>query len=152
GTLAASYCVYVPERFGHGRTPDIEGPLSYEGMARHTIALIDQLGIGSAHLVGWSDGALVGLLIALRRPKLVRKLILIDQFVTLEGAVPAYHAFMAAFSPATVPPGLAHLYGALSPDGPGHFPIVFEKLHRMWTQPTGVELSDLAHVTAPTLI
>jgi pimeloyl-ACP methyl ester carboxylesterase len=152
GTLAESYRVYVPERFGHGRTPDIDGPLTYEGMAQHTIAFIEQLNIGPAHVAGWSDGALVGLLVAMRRPKLVRKLILIDQFVTLEGAPPAYHAFMAALSPATAPPGLADLYGRLSPDGPEHFPVVFEKLHRMWTQATGVEVADLAHITVPTLI
>ena len=84
--LAEQYRVYVPERLGHGRTPDIDGPLTYEAMARHTIAFMDALGIESAHVAGWSDGALVGLLVALRRPLLVRKLALIDQFVTLDGA------------------------------------------------------------------
>ena len=57
-------------------------------MAQHTIGVVEALGIESAHLAGWSDGALVGLLVALRRPKLVRKLVLIDQFVTLAGAPP----------------------------------------------------------------
>src|SRR6476661_7081003 len=88
--LAERYRVYVPERFGNGRTPDIEGPITYENMAQHTIAFMDVLGIESAHLAGWSDGALVGLLVAMRRPKLVRKLVLIDQFVTLDGAPGAY--------------------------------------------------------------
>lgn len=150
--LAEEHRVYVPERFGHGRTPDIDGPLSYEVMASHTIAWMESLGIESAHLVGWSDGALVAVLVALRRPKLVRKLVLIDQFVTLAGAVPAYQGFMDAFTPDTAPPGLPELYGALSPDGPDHFSVVFDKLHRMWTEDTGVEVADLANVAAPTLI
>src|SRR4051812_14959695 len=61
--LAEQYRVYVPERFGHGRTPDVDGPITYENMARHTIAFLEALDIKSAHLAGWSDGALVGLLV-----------------------------------------------------------------------------------------
>ena len=44
------------------------------------------------------------------------------------------------------------LYGALSPDGPDHFPVVFDKLHQMWTGETGIEVADLEHVVAPTLV
>jgi pimeloyl-ACP methyl ester carboxylesterase len=150
--LAEHHRVLVPERYGHGRTPDITGPITYENMAQHTVGFIEAVGLDSAHLVGWSDGALVGLLVALRRPKLVRKLVLIDQFVTLEGAPPGYLPFITAMSADTVPPGFAELYGALSPDGPDHFAVVFEKLHRLWTGPTGIELSDLEHVIAPTLV
>jgi pimeloyl-ACP methyl ester carboxylesterase len=50
------------------------------------------------------------------------------------------------------PPELLHLYGALSPDGPEHFAVVFNKLHASWVADTGLEVADLAHVTAPTLI
>ena len=36
--LAEHFRVYVPERYGHGRTPDIDGAITYENMAQHTIA------------------------------------------------------------------------------------------------------------------
>jgi pimeloyl-ACP methyl ester carboxylesterase len=150
--LAGRFQVYVPERFGHGRTPDIEGPITYENMARHTIAFMEAVGLDSAHLAGWSDGALVGLLVALRRPGLVRRLILIDQFVTVDGAPSWYQPFVASMTAGLVPAAMAQRYASLSPDGPGHFPVVFEKLHRIWTADTGVEVADLAHVSAPTLI
>ena len=52
----------------------------------------------------------------------------------------------------SVPPGFSELYGALSPDGPDHFPVVFNKLHDIWVKETGLEVADLAHATAPTLI
>jgi pimeloyl-ACP methyl ester carboxylesterase len=149
--LADRYRVYVPERPGHGRTPDVDGPFSYEQMARHTIGLMDLLGIASAHLAGWSDGALVGLLVALRRPLLARSLVLIDQSVTVEGAADDY-ASMAANLSLEHLPDLAHTYAALSPDGPDHAPVVFEKLRTLWTADTGVDLSDLARVTVPTLV
>lgn len=150
--LAQEYRVYVPERYGHGRTPDIDGPLTYEKMAQHTIAFMDALGITSAHLAGWSDGAIAGLLVALRRPKLVRKLVFIEQFVTLDGARPGYLPFMTGMSADDAPPFLVEMYGTLSPDGPDHFPVVFDKLHQTWVGETGIDLSDLEHVAAPTLV
>lgn len=150
--LSKSYRVYVPEQFGHGRTPDVDGPLSYEAMAQHTIALMEALGVTAAHFVGWSDGALVALLVALRRPKLVRKLVNVDQYVELGKApdwiVPMFEAWTAD----QAPPFLRDAYCALSPDGPDHFGVVFEKLRHMWLSPTGIEVGDLAHVTSPTLL
>jgi pimeloyl-ACP methyl ester carboxylesterase len=104
--LAAHYRVHVPERFGQGRTPDIDGPITYENMAQHTIGFMEALGLESAHLAGWSDGALVGLLVALRRPSLVGKLVLVDQFIPLEGAPPWYLPFVNAMAPDNLPPAL----------------------------------------------
>jgi pimeloyl-ACP methyl ester carboxylesterase len=150
--LAEHYRVLVPERYGHGRTSDIDGPITYENMALQTIALIEALGIEPAHLAGWSDGALVAVLVALRRPKLVRKLVLIDQYITLPGAADGYEAMMGGMTADTVPPMFRQIYEALSPDGPDHFPVVFDKLHRLWTGETGMEVADLAHVAAPTLV
>jgi len=150
--LAEQHEVYVPERFGHGRTPDIQGPITYENMAGHTIAFMEAVGLDSAHVAGWSDGALVGLLVAMRRPSLVRKLVLIDQFVTLDGATSWYRPFVTSMTADKAPPAMAERYASLSPDGPGHFPVVFEKLHRIWAADTGVEVADLAHVSAATLI
>jgi pimeloyl-ACP methyl ester carboxylesterase len=40
--------VYAPERRGHGRNPDVEGPITYENMAQDTIAFMELLGISSA--------------------------------------------------------------------------------------------------------
>jgi pimeloyl-ACP methyl ester carboxylesterase len=150
--LAEHYRVIVPERYGHGRTADVDGPITYENMAQHTIGLIDALGIESADLAGWSDGALVALLVALRRPKLVRKLVLIDQYVCLSGAADGYEAFMERLTVDTAPPMLREMYSALSPDGPEHFPVVFDKLHAAWTAETGIDVSDLGNVAAPTLV
>ena len=69
--FAAHFRVIAPERRGHGHTPDVEGPLSYDAMAADTIAFVTALVGGPAHLVGWSDGGIVGLLVAMARPDLV---------------------------------------------------------------------------------
>src|SRR5258705_13955677 len=71
-TIAERYRVYSPERRGHGRMPDPDGPITYEIMADDKIAFIDALGVGPAHAVGWSDGANVAMITATRRPYPVR--------------------------------------------------------------------------------
>src|SRR5262249_15603027 len=97
--LAEHYRVLVPERRGHGRTPDVDGPITYEVMAQDTIAFIEAAGTGPAHLVGWSDGAIVGVLVALERPDLVRKLVLIGQYTSDDGASPEVKAMVDSFTP-----------------------------------------------------
>jgi pimeloyl-ACP methyl ester carboxylesterase len=151
--LAEHYQVYVVERRGQGRTPDVDGPITYENMAADTIAFMEALGIESAHLVGWSDGALVGLLVALQRPALVRKLVFIGQYVNFEGADPEKMALMdQLMRPEAFPPMLKQMYAATSPDGPDHFDVVFEKLAPLWQGDPGIDLDQLAGVQAPTLV
>jgi alpha-beta hydrolase superfamily lysophospholipase len=55
------YRVYVRERRGHAHTPDRPGPLMYQLMADNTVAYRHDAVGTAAHLVGWSDGAVVAL-------------------------------------------------------------------------------------------
>ena len=85
--VGAGYKVHVPERRGHAHTRDVEGPLIYGVMADDTVAYLDGVVGGPAHLVGWSDGAVVALLVAQRRPDLVDRLVLIGQWYNSSGIV-----------------------------------------------------------------
>ncbi|HEX6447387.1 MAG TPA: alpha/beta hydrolase, partial [Streptosporangiales bacterium] len=67
-SLSARFRVYTPEQRGHGRTPDVEGPASFESMATDTIAFIETVAGAPVHLLGCSDGASLALTVALRRP------------------------------------------------------------------------------------
>jgi pimeloyl-ACP methyl ester carboxylesterase len=157
--LAERYRVYLPERRGHGRTPDVEGPTGFDIMARDTIAFMGALEITSACLVGWSDGGNVGLEIALIRPDLVRKLVIIgagDDFDVVGPDGPKYTAELRAqaqhLTPDALPPMLQEAYEQLSPDGADHFPVVFEKLVAAWRSGPRHPLGDLARISAPTLV
>jgi pimeloyl-ACP methyl ester carboxylesterase len=150
--LAEHYRVYVPERRAHGRTPDVDGPITYDVMAKDTIAFMDAVGIPSARIVGWSDGALVGLLVALERPDLVAKLVLIGQSLNFDGTRSEAVELLDWMSPELFPPSFEQLYAALSPDGPEHYRVVFDKLTDLWRRDPGIPLSRLADVTAPTLV
>jgi len=150
--LAEAYRVYLPERRGHGRTPDADGPITFEIMAQDTIAFMDAVDICDAHLVGYSDGAVVALHVALQRPDLVRKLVLIGAALNHDG-LPAQVREMltAGLTPEILPPFLRQLYANVSPDGPEHFEVVFDKLTATWQTEPNFALSELERVSAPTL-
>jgi pimeloyl-ACP methyl ester carboxylesterase len=131
--------------------PDVAGPITYEIMADDTVAFIEALGLGPVHVVGWSDGANVGMIAAIRRPDLVRKLVLIGTSVDISGAKPWARALAEQFTVEHLPPMLIEEYAALSPDGREHFPVVFDKLSRALIDTTQT-LDDLRGITAPTLV
>jgi pimeloyl-ACP methyl ester carboxylesterase len=146
-SLAEHFHVYTPERRGHGRTPDVEGPIIYELMAQDTITFLEQVVGGPAHLVGDSAGANVALLVALRRPDLARHLVLISGVFHRDGWIPA------AIDPGLEPhEALARGYAELSPDGADHFPVVSAKLKRMDFEEPTLPASELGGVASRTLV
>jgi len=69
--IAAGYRVIVIDSRGHGRSTRDARPFSYELMARDVIAVMDQARIERAALVGWSDGAIISLILADKAPERV---------------------------------------------------------------------------------
>lgn len=151
--FAANFRVLLPERRGHGHTPDVDGPLSYQDMADDTVAFIEEVVGGPAHLVGWSDGGVIALLVAIARPDLVRKVVAIGaNFLPSpqSGAAPEMLDQMAPDAPDLAV--FREAYEAVSPDGAAHWPVVVGKLAAMFrTEPT-IRTEDLARITAPTLV
>ena len=152
--LARTYRVYMPERRGHGRTPDVDGPFSYETFAEDTVAFMDAIGLASAHVVGFSDGATIGLLAALSRPDLVRTFVYIGQQVNPDGLRREFREMMKldTMPQGMLPPMLRELYASLSPDGPDHWDVIIAKAWPMMTSSPHIEFTSLASVTAPTLV
>ena len=61
---------------GHGKTTDTDTIITYELMARDVAALIDSLNLESVNIVGWSDGANVGLELAKAHPEKIKKMVM----------------------------------------------------------------------------
>jgi Alpha/beta hydrolase family len=116
-------------------------------MAEDNAAFLCALDFAPAHLVGWSDGAAVGLLTAWRYRELVRKLVYIGQNMTRDGMRPQYQA-MGELSVEQLPP----MYAAVSPDGAEHFKVVFERLKSSWTSDLALPVERLGEVSTPTLV
>jgi pimeloyl-ACP methyl ester carboxylesterase len=147
----AGFRVYVPERRGHAHTPDQDGPLSYGVMAEDTIGYLDLVAGGPAHLVGWSDGAVVALLVAQQRPDLVRRLVLIGQYYNSSGRLPdpALENWLRSEEAVDL---LRQGYDPVSPDGPEHFPVVYAKSIAMVDAEPELDLATFGAVTASTLV
>lgn len=146
--LAERFHVFTPERRGHGHTPDVPGPITYEAMAVDTIDFLEQVVVTSAHLVGHSDGAVVAMLVAMRRPDLVRKLVLVSGGFHHSGLMPG----MDELDVDQVVQFLGSAYGEVSPDGEEHFPVVVRKIAEMAAKEPELAREDLGRVTSRTLV
>ena len=112
--LSSSFRLYAPERRGHGRTADVDGPITYDLMATDTIAFLEAMALGPIDLVGWSDGGIVGVLVALWRPDLVKRLVVVGAQVNLEGLTPELRtALEGGLDASVLPPTLRELYAAV---------------------------------------
>ena len=148
GPLAERFHVYTPDRRGHGRSPDVEGPITYQLMADDTIAFLEQVVGGPVHLVGHSDGAVVAMLVAMQRPELVRRLVMISGGFDKSGeAAPDME-----FDSDEVVQFLGPAYGEVSPDGEAHFPVLAGKVGEMARNEPHVDPAELPRITARSLV
>lgn len=86
--LAQTRQVIAFELQAHGRTADIDRPLSLEHMADDVAEALGYLGIEQADVLGYSMGASVALHVVIRHPAVVRKLVLISVTYNLAGVHP----------------------------------------------------------------
>jgi pimeloyl-ACP methyl ester carboxylesterase len=148
---SARFHVFTPDRRGHGRTPDVPGPFTYELYAQDAVAFLEEVVGGPAHLVGYSDGAITALLVGLARPDLVRRMVLISGQFHQSGLLPAFFHGPDAVAELQESP-LGAWYAEQSPDGPEHFPVVAAKvIESALTGPT-LTAEQLAGVPARTLV
>jgi pimeloyl-ACP methyl ester carboxylesterase len=146
--LVERFHVYTPERRGHGHTPDVDGPITYQLMTDDTIAFLDQVIGGPSDLVGHSDGAFVAMLVAIQRPDLVNRLVLISGGFDKSGEA----APDTDLDVDEVVEFLGGAYGEVSPDGQGHFPVVVQKIGELMKNEPHVDRSELTTVRARTLL
>ena len=145
--MAASFRVLLPERRGHGRTPDVGGPITFDSMAQDTIAFVERVVGGPARLFGCSDGAIVALLVALRRPDLVSRLVFVAGVFHHSGWAPG------VVDPRNEPPEfMAKTYGEVSPDGIDHWPVVVDKLAREHLVEPCLTSDELSRIACRTLV
>jgi pimeloyl-ACP methyl ester carboxylesterase len=152
-SFAERFRVVAPERRGHGHTADVDGPLTYAAMADDTIAFLDMVVARPAHVVGWSDGGIIGLMVAIARPELVRKLVVIGANYDTDGLASGVDEMLAGMTPDGEEVALfREAYERYSPDGPQHWPVLLAKFLEMAPREPHIPLDDLARIAAPTLV
>jgi pimeloyl-ACP methyl ester carboxylesterase len=150
--LAATRRVIAFELQGHGRTADVDRPLSYPRMADDTAAALRHLDVERLDVLGYSLGGAVALELAIRHPDLVRKLVVASTTFSTDGV---YKEALDMFP--TVTPELfkgtpiEEEYLRLAPN-PEDFPKLVEKITALDANAWRIAEDDLRGIAAPTMI
>jgi pimeloyl-ACP methyl ester carboxylesterase len=149
--FAPPFRVIAPEQMGHGRTADlVDRPFHYHDMAEDTVELMRQLAIESAVVVGYSDGGIIGLDMAIHHPERVTKLAVTGANARFDGYTADNQEFARSFDPLSEP--VSEKYAQLSPDGAEHWPVVLGRLKPMWAAEPSFTNEELQSIEAPTLL
>jgi pimeloyl-ACP methyl ester carboxylesterase len=142
------YRVIAMDSRGHGRSTRSDAPLTYDLMAQDVLGLLDELGIPKVYLVGWSDGGIIGLDLAMTHPDRLAGLFAFganaDVSGLKEGAgdTPAFHAYLAR---------TAQEYRTLSPT-PQQWDKFQAAVLKMWETLPAFTSAELAAISVPTTI
>ena len=161
--LAAERPVIAVEQQGHGHTADRDAPVTLASMRHDTLAVLDDLDVEKAHVVGFSMGAMLGLELAVNRPERVASLSALSASADAEGMIPEivrmnqdpnfqpspelakrlptqedFEAMMAGF--------------ADNPSGAENFQVMMGKLGRLITSDWGWSDSQLSGIESPVLV
>jgi pimeloyl-ACP methyl ester carboxylesterase len=149
--LASRYTVIAPDLRGHGRSSDGSSPLSYDHMADDMVRLMDSLGIQNAHIVGYSDGGIIGLNMAFRYPNRVKKLAMISANFTVDGIEPGSLELIRNLTPSHPFVLSQGLFYQLVSSNPGHWPNMVEKIRQLWLTSPNFNIEQMSMIGTPTL-
>ena len=146
--VAPHHTVILVDSRGHGRSTRDARPYGYDLMADDVVALLDDLKIPKADVVGWSDGAILGLDLALRHKDRVGKVFAFAANTVTSGVkdgVEKNPTFAAYIDRA------GHEYGALSAT-PKDYDAFVEQISRMWAEQPNWTDAELKTIDTPVLV
>jgi pimeloyl-ACP methyl ester carboxylesterase len=150
-SLAASRKVIAADFQGHGRTNDIDRPLTSAGLASDVIGLLEHLQVPQADVFGFSVGGGVALHLAIRHPEVVRKLIVSSASFHPDGDRPENRAVGSMTVDMIAGTPMEAEYRAKSPH-PDRLQDLLDKLVAFDQGFTGWSDAEIQGIAAPTLI
>ncbi|MBE0580381.1 alpha/beta hydrolase [Devosia sp.] len=149
--LAETHKVYALEFQGHGRTEDIDRPITYPNLASDVATFMDEVGIENADIFGYSMGAAAALRLAIDHPEKVDQLVTASVGYDVSGWQPAFTAFIPQMSPEMfVGTPMEDEWKKLAPN-PDGFRAVVERLIDLEHEPMAWE-ADVKALQTPVLI
>lgn len=150
--LAKTHQVIALELQAHGHTLDIDRPLSFEQDADDVAALLKQLHIENADIMGFSNGGTTALQIAIRHRELVNKLVLASATYKRDGLPPGFfEGFQHASLEKTMPQPLKDAYLKANPDPKG-LQAMFDRDVARMTAFQDISAAEIKGIQAPTLV
>ena len=145
--LAPDHTVIAVDSRAQGRSTDSDVPITYGLMADDMIKLLDSIHLEKVDVVGWSDGGIIGLDMAMNHPDRVRRLVVIGANYDVDGIDPKVLA-----DPEALGADDAELvYDLIAPD-PSHFQVVLNKLTTMLHTEPHYTVAQLGRILSPTLV
>lgn len=149
--LAETHRVYALELQGHGRTTDIDRPITYPNLADDVAAFMDAVGLERADVFGYSMGATAGLQLAIRHPARVNRLVAASASYDTAGWQPEFRAVIPHMTVEMfVNSPLEEEYRKFAPN-PDGFPALVEKLIALEKEPMDWE-EDVRALDVPVLV
>ena len=149
--LARTHQVYALEFQGHGRTTDIDRPITYENLADDVAAFMNAVGLRKADVFGYSMGAIAGLQLAIRHPAMVNRLVFAGGAYDFDGWQPEFRAMIPKQTvEMMLQTPFAKEYPELAAD-PRGFPELARKVIALQNEPMAWE-SDVRALKLPVLI
>jgi pimeloyl-ACP methyl ester carboxylesterase len=149
--LAKNRQVIAFEQQGSGRTADVDRPFTFEGSADDAAALLQYLKIERADFFGYSNGGTIALQIAIRHPKLVRKLIIASANFKRDGFYPQFWEGMKHAKLAEMPAELREAYLKIAPH-PEQLQSFHDKSVRRMLDFQDIPTDAMHGIEAPTLV
>ena len=147
-TMSKTHKVIVADSRGHGRSTRTEQPYGYDLMASDYLALLDYLKIDKTALVGWSDGGIIGIDIALHHPERLTRLFAQAANVTTDGVDPGVmtNKTFAAYIERS---GRDYKKMSKTPD---QYDAFVAQISHMWESEPAWTKEQLGKITTPTAI
>ena len=143
--LEDEFHVFAYDRTGHGFTGDQPGSLHFEFQCQEAIAYLEDIVKEPAHLIGYSDGGIIALMVAIKRPELVKSIVAI-------GANYHYSAPLKDFLEARVSEEDQAEYNLISPDAPHTLLEKTIRMNEIWKTEPDISLSEIASIQCPVLV
>ncbi len=143
--LEDEFHLFAYDRTGHGFTGDQAGSLHFEFQAHEAIAYLEDVVKEPAHLIGYSDGGIIALMVAIARPELVKSIVAI-------GANFHYSAPLSDFTEAFVSEEDQAEYNLISPDAPHTLLEKTKRMNQIWKTEPDISLSEISSIQCPVLV
>jgi len=143
--LEDNFHIFAYDRTAHGFTGDQEGSLHFAFQTREAIAFLEDVVKSPAHLIGWSDGGIIALLIAILRPDLVKSIVAI-------GANYHFNGVSQIFEEVEISLEDQAEYNLISPDAPHTLLEKTNRMHAIWNSEPTLTLTQISTIQCPVLV
>ena len=137
---------FAYDRTAHGFSSDHEGSLHFDYQTNEAITYLENIVKGPAHLIGYSDGGIIALMVAIQRPELVKSIITLGANFHHNGTLP-----LPDFD-GLVSPEDQEEYERTSPDAPHTLAEKIARMTAIWRSEPNLSTNDLAKIQCPVLV